>query len=161
MITSASFWRRAPGAITPATVETAVVKSRRTQKRLSLCARSDLLKLGKLSKRLITPLILLFLGLGLLSNRFFVLRQFTVRLNQNVSFHLPWGNALPLQADKRTFLLAISNESVSDLQQPPRPAIAITTKSAVTLRASWLFFEFQNGLSSRPPFYILQSALNL
>jgi hypothetical protein len=128
---------------------------------LSLSAQRGLMALAKLIKRLATPLILCLLGLAILSNRFFVLRQFTVRLNQNASFHLPIDSTIPSQAGKRTFVIAIPNEGVSDLQQLPRDAIGNKTDPGVAPRDSWVLFKFQTDLSSRPPTYILQSALNL
>jgi hypothetical protein len=128
---------------------------------LSLSAQRGLLVSAKLSKRLATPLILCLLGLAILSNRFFVLRQFTVRFNQNASFHLPIDNTTPSQAGKRTFLIAIPNEGVSDLQHLPRDAIGIKTDPGGAPRDSRVLFKFQTDLSSDPPTYILQSALNL
>src|SRR6266498_5747001 len=128
---------------------------------LSFSVQRGLLVSAKLSKRLSTPLILCLLGLAILSNRVFVLRQFTVRLNQNASFHLPIDNTTPSQAGKRTFLVAIPNEGVSDLQQLPRDAIGIKTDPGGAPRDSWVLFKFQTDLSSGPPTYILQSALNL
>jgi hypothetical protein len=128
---------------------------------LSLSAQRGLLVIAKLSKKLATSLILCLLGLAILSNRFFVLRQFTVRLNQNASFHLPIDNTTPSQAGKRTFLVAIPNEGVSDLQQLPRDAIGIKTDPEVAPRDFRVLCKFQTDLSSRPPTYILQSALNL
>jgi len=114
-----------------------------------------------LSKKLATPLILCLLGLAILSNRVFVLRQFTARLNQNASFHLPIDNTTPSQAGKRTFLIAIPNEGVSDLQQLARDTIGIKTDSGGAPRDSRVLFKFETELSPRPPAYILQSALNL
>jgi hypothetical protein len=128
---------------------------------LNFSAQRGLLVSAKLSKRLATPLILCLLGLAILSNRFFVLRQFTVRFNQNASFHLPIDNTTQSQAGKRTFLIAIPNEGVSDLQHLPRDAIGIKTDPGDAPRDSRVLFEFQTDLSSRPPAYILQSALNL
>jgi hypothetical protein len=128
---------------------------------LNFSAQRDLLVLAKLSKKLATPLILCLLGVAILSNRVFVLRQFTVRLNQNASFHLPIDNTTPSQAGKRTFLIAIPNEGVSDLQQLPRDAGGIKTDPGGAPRDSWVLFKFQTDLSSGSPTYILQSALNL
>jgi hypothetical protein len=116
---------------------------------------------SELSKKLATSLILCLLGLAILSNRFFVLRQFTGRLNQNASFHLPIDNTTPSQAGKRTFLIAISNEGISDLQQLPRGAIVIKTDPEGASRDSRVPFKFQTKPSSSSPTYILQSALNL
>ena len=115
----------------------------------------------KLSKKLATPLILCLLGLAILSNRFYVLRQFTVRLNQNASFHLPIDSTTPSQAGKGTFLIAMPNEGVSDLQQHPRDAIGIKTDPGGASRDSRVLSKLQTDLSSSPPTYILQSALNL
>jgi hypothetical protein len=113
-----------------------------------------------LNKRL-TPLILCLLGLAILSNRFFVLRQFTARLNQNATFHLASHNTTPPQTGKGTFFLATLNEDASDLQQLPRDAIGIKTVPGGAQRHFRVLFEFQTDLSSRPPTYILQSSLNL
>ena len=132
-----------------------------TKPMLNFSAQRDLLVLAKLSKKLATSLILCLLGVAILSNRVFVLRQFTVRLNQNASFHLPIDNTTPSQAGKRTFLVAIPNEGVSDLQQLPRDAIGNKTDPGGAPRDSWVLFKFQTDLSSGPPTYILQSALNL
>jgi hypothetical protein len=131
-----------------------------TKLMLSLSAQRGLVVLAKLSKKLAAPLILCLLSL-VLSNRFFVLRQFTVRLNQNASFHLPIDNTTPSQAGKRTFLIAIPNEGVSDLQQLHRNAIGIKTDPEVAPRDFRVLSKFQTDLSSRPATYILQSALNL
>jgi hypothetical protein len=132
-----------------------------TKPMLNFSAQRDLLVLAKLSKKLAASLILCLLGVAILSNRVFVLRQFTVRLNQNASFHLPIDNTTPSQAGKRTFLIAIPNEGVSDLQQLPRDAIGIKTVPGGAQRNFRVLFEFQTDLSSRPPTYILQSSLNL
>jgi hypothetical protein len=132
-----------------------------TKLMLSLSAQRGLLVLTKLSKKLATSLILCLLGLAILSNRFFVLRQFTVRLNQNASFHLPIDNTTPSQAGKRTFLIAMPNEGVSDVQQLPRDAIGKKTDPEVATRDFRVLSKFETDLFSRPPAYILQSALNL
>ena len=128
---------------------------------LSLSAQRDLLVVAKLSKRLTTTLILCLLGLAILSNRVFMLRQVTVRLNQNTGFHLPIDDTTPFQGGKRTFLVAVANEDVSDLLQLPRDAVGIKTDPGCAPRYSRIPFEFQTDLSSRPPTYILQCALNL
>jgi len=128
---------------------------------LNFSVQRDLFVLAKLSKKLATPLILCLLGVAILSNRFFVLRQFTVRLNQNASFYLPIDNTTQSQAGKRTFLIAIPNEGVSDLQHLPRDASGIKTDPGGAPRDSPVLFKFQTDLSSGPPTYILQSALNL
>jgi hypothetical protein len=117
--------------------------------------------LAKLSKKLATSLIVCLLGLAILSNRFLVLRQFTVKLNPNASLHLPIDNPTRSQAGKRTFLIAISNEGISDLQQLPRAAIVIKTDPGGASRDSRVPFKFQTDISPSPPTYILQSALNL
>ena len=128
---------------------------------LNFSAQPDLIILAKLSKRLATSLILCLLGLAILSNRFFILRQFTVRFNQNASFKLPVGNTAPAQADRRAFLIAIPNEGASDLQQLARDVSEIRPEPVGALRDSRVPFRFQTVSSSRLPSYILQSALNL
>src|SRR5919109_4892459 len=132
-----------------------------TKPMLSLSAQGGLLVLGKLSKKLAIALILCIFGVAILSNRFVVLRQFTLKLNQNGSFQLPIDNTTLPQAGNRTFLVAIPNEGVSDLQQLPRDAIGMKTNPGTVPRDSRVLFEFQPDLSSRPPTYILQSVLNL
>ncbi|PYJ67688.1 MAG: hypothetical protein DME76_14625 [Verrucomicrobia bacterium] len=114
-----------------------------------------------MSKRLATFFILCLLGLAILSNRLFVLRQFTVRLSQTASFSLPVDNTAPSQANRRAFLIAIPNEGVPDLQQLSRDAIGIKPDPAGARRDTRVLFRFQSDLSSRPPAYILQSVLNL
>jgi hypothetical protein len=128
---------------------------------LSFSRPRDLLDLAQLNKRLSTPVLLCLLGLAVLSNRVFVLRQFTARIDQNSSFHLPIHDAVPSHADKRTFLLAISNEGLSELQQLPRGAIGIEPDPEGALRDYRVLSKSKTDLSSRPPAYILQSALNL
>jgi hypothetical protein len=113
------------------------------------------------NRRLATSLILCFLGVAILSNRFFILRQFAVRPNQNASFQLPVDNTAPAQADRRAILIAIPNEGVSDLQQLTRDAIEIRPDPAGALEDSRVPVRFQTVSSSRLPSYILQSALNL
>lgn len=90
-----------------------------------------------------------------------MLRQFAVRLNQNTSFQLPVNNTTPSHADRRPFLIAIPNESVSDLPQLPRDVIETKTDPASTLEDSWVHIRFQTDLASRPSVYLLQSVLNL
>jgi hypothetical protein len=114
-----------------------------------------------LSKRLATSLILCLLGLAILSNRVFILRQFTVRLNQNASFQLPVDTTTPTQADRRALLIAIPNEGISDLQQLARNAIEIRPDPAGPLSHSHVPFRFHTGFSPKLPSYIFQSALNL
>jgi hypothetical protein len=126
---------------------------------LSLSAQRGLIILAKLSKRLTTSLILCLLGVAILSNRFFVLRQFTVQLNQNASFNLPIHNTG--SSDKRTLYLAIPNESGSDLQQFPQDVIGINSDPESTHRDARVLSKFQTDLFSSPPTYIIQSALNL
>jgi hypothetical protein len=130
------------------------------QPMLNSSALLGLMSLGKLNKRLATSLILCLLGVAILSNRFFSLRQFTVRLNQNVSFQLTRDNTTPAQPDRRAFLIAVLNEGVSDLQQLARD-IEIRPAPAGALSDSRVPFGFQTVSSSRLPSYILQSALNL
>jgi len=113
-----------------------------------------------LNKRLATTLILCLLGVAILSNRFFGLRQFTVRLNQNASIQLPVDNTTPGQPNKRAFLIALPNEGIADLQQLAR-AIEIRPDSAIALSASRVSLKFQIVSFPRLPNYILQSALNL
>jgi hypothetical protein len=114
-----------------------------------------------LSKKLATSLVLFLISIAILSNRFFVLRQFTVRLNQNVTFHLPIESSGPAQAGKTTLGVALTNEGVSELQPPPRDAVEIKTGSRDELRGSRIVANFPTDFSSRPPAYILQSVLNL
>ena len=90
-----------------------------------------------------------------------MLRQFTVRLNQNANFHLASHNTTAPQTGKETFLLATLNEDAFDLQQLPRDAIGIKTVPGGAQRNFRVLFEFQTDLVSRPPTYILQSSLNL
>jgi hypothetical protein len=114
-----------------------------------------------LSKKVATFLVLCLVGLAVLSNRFFMLRQFTVRLNQNVSFHLPIESSGPAQAGKTTLGVALTNEGVSELQPPPRDAVEIKTDPRDELRGSRIVANLPTDFSSRPPAYILQSVLNL
>jgi len=100
------------------------------------------------------------LGVAILSNRFFGLRQFTVRLNQNVNFQLPADNTTPGQPVRRAFMIAVPNEDGSGLQQLAR-ALEIRPEPAGTFSDSHVPFRFQTVPSSRLPSYILQSALNL
>jgi hypothetical protein len=137
-----------------------VIRRGAMQPMLNSSAQPGLIKLAKLNKRLATTLILCLLGVAILSNRFFSLRQFTVRLNQNVSFQLPVDSATPAQPDRKAFLIAVPNESVSDLQQLARD-IEIRPNPASTFRDSRVPSRFQTVPSSRLPSYILQSALNL
>jgi hypothetical protein len=113
-----------------------------------------------LDRRLVTTLVLCLLGVAILSNRFFGLRQFAVRFNQNVSFQLPVDNTTPVQSHKRAFLIALPNEGIADLQQLAR-AIEIRPDSAIALSDSGVSLKFQIVPSPRLPSYILQSALNL
>jgi hypothetical protein len=122
---------------------------------------SDLIFVAKLTKRLITPFVLCLLAFGILSNRILSLRQFTVRINQNVSFHLPVDNTTPSRANRRTFLLALPNEGVSDLPQVPRQVIEIKTAPPSLPGYSLFHLRFHADPASRPSIYILESALNL
>jgi hypothetical protein len=128
---------------------------------LSFSAHGDLIILAKLTKKLATSLILCVVGLAVLSNRLFILRQFMVRLDQSASFHLPIESTGPAQSNKTTFAVAIASEGVSELQQPPRNGIEIKTDPGDELRGSRIPFHIQTDLSSTPPPYILQSVLNL
>lgn len=128
---------------------------------LYFSAQPGLIILAKLSKRLTTSLILCLLGLAILSNRFFILRQFTVRFNQSASFQQPVDNPARAQSGRRAFLIAIPNEGASDLQQLARDASEIGPGPAGALRHSLVPSRFQTVSSSRLPSYILQSALNL
>src|SRR5262245_44343715 len=130
------------------------------QPMLNSSAQLGLIILAKLNRRLATTLFLCVLGVAILSNRFFGLRQFTVRLNQNVSFQLPVDNTIPVQSDKRAFLIAVPNEGIADLQQLAR-AIETGPDSASALSHSLVSLKFQILPSPRLPSYILQSALNL
>lgn len=130
------------------------------QPMLNCSARLGLIILAKLNKRLATALILCLLGVAILSNRFFSLRQFAVRFNQNVSFQLPVDSATPAQPDRRVFLIAVPNEGVSDLQQLAQD-IEIRPDPLGTFSDSCVPLRFQTVPSSRLPSYILQSALNL
>src|SRR5262245_19000076 len=113
-----------------------------------------------MNKRLATTLFLCLLSVAILSNRFFGLRQFTVRLNQNVSVQLPVDNTTPGQPVRRAFLIAVPNVGGSDLQELAR-AIEIRPEPAGAFSDSHAPFRFQAVPSSRLPIYILQSALNL
>ena len=128
---------------------------------LSFSARVIELVLVKLSKRIITPLILCLLGLGILSNRILSLRQLALRINQNASFHLPVDNATPSRANGRTYLLALPNEGVADLPHVPRHAIEIKTDPPFLAGYSLVHLRFQGDPPARPSLYLLESALNL
>src|SRR5262245_29115849 len=130
------------------------------QPMLNSSAQLGLIILAKLNRRLATTLILCLLGVAILSNRFFGLRHFTVRLNQNVSFQLLVDSTTPAQPDRRAFLIAVPNEAVSDLQQLARD-IEVRPDPVATLSDSRVPLRFQTVPSSRLPSYILQSALNL
>jgi hypothetical protein len=117
--------------------------------------------LAKLTKRLITPVILFLLALGILSNRILLLRHFTQRLNQNVSVHLPVDNTTPARGNRRTFLLALPNEAVSDLPHVPRQVIEIKTDPPSLPGYPLVHLRFQGDPASRPSIYLLESALNL
>src|SRR5262245_10686920 len=130
------------------------------QPMLNSSAQLGLIILAKLNKRLATTLILCLLGVAILSNRFYGLRQFTVRLNPNASVQLPVDNATPGQPVRRAFLIAVPNEGGSDLQQLAR-ALEIRPEPAGAFSDSHVPFRFQTVPSSRLPSYILQSALNL
>lgn len=129
--------------------------------RLSSFAQFDLINLPKLSKKLATYLILCLLGLAISSNRLFLSRQFTHPLTQNASFHLPVDDTEQRPAGKRTLLIAVADETVSDLFQGSQHFVAIETDLRSALSDSRLPSKFQTPLSSRPAVYILQSALNL
>jgi len=84
-----------------------------------------------------------------------------VRINQNVSFHLPVDDTTPSRANRRTFLLALPNEGVSDLPQVPRQVIEIKTAPPSLPGYSLVHLRFHADPASRPSIYILESALNL
>jgi hypothetical protein len=128
---------------------------------LNFSTPPGLIILEKLSKRLATTIILCLLGFAILSNRFYTLRQFTARFNQNASFYLPVDNPTPSQTDRRTFLIALPNEGVSDVQQLSRDSLEIKPIPAGALGNSRILFGFHANVCVRPPAYILQSVLNL
>jgi hypothetical protein len=136
-------------------------RRRRPGSWLSSVAQFDLINLPKLSKKLATYLILCLLGLAISSNRSFLLRQIPHPLTQNASFHLPVDDTKQFPAGKRALLIAVADETVSDLFQVSQDSVAIETDLRSALSASRLPAKFQTPLSSRPPVYILQSALNL
>jgi hypothetical protein len=117
------------------------------------------LKLPKLLKKLSISIIFCLLGFAILSNRFFLLRQFRFPHNQQAGFHLPLDNAE--QPRRRTILIATTNEGDSELGQLARDSSAIETDLAIALQDFRVLFKFQTPVSLRPPTYILQSALNL
>jgi len=116
--------------------------------------------LAKLSQTSVTFIILCFLGLALLSNRLFVLRQLRASSNHNATFDLPVDTRSPSPSGKRIFLIATPNEGLSDLQQLSQDHIGNKTHPK-SRQDSRDLFAFQNVLSSGPPAYIFQSALNL
>jgi hypothetical protein len=99
--------------------------------------------------------------LALSSNRFFLLRQFPHPLTQNASFHLPVDDTEQPPTGKRTLLIAIADETVSDLSQVSQGSVATEADLRSGLSDFRLLLKFQPSFSSRPPVYILQSALNL
>jgi hypothetical protein len=113
-----------------------------------------------LKNKLAPTLFLCLIGLAILSNRFFVLRQFTGNLNQNSSFHLPIDNATPSQY-AWTLKASLANEDDSDPQQFPRYVIVEKTVAGDTLRHSWFGSRSHSYLSPRLPTYILQSSLTI
>jgi hypothetical protein len=114
-----------------------------------------------LNTRSITPLLLVLLGLAVLSNRAFALRQFAGSLHPTVRLDLPDDSTPPAEADSRISLLPVADEGVSELGQLPRNTAGIKTDAAATLRQSRISSNIQADLSSKPPTYILQSVLNL
>jgi hypothetical protein len=116
---------------------------------------------AKLNKRSITPLILVLLGLAVLSNRVFALRQFTGTLNPIISLDLPADSTSPGEADSRTSLLPVADEGISEPAQLPRDAVGIKADAQAALRQSRISANIQAGVPSKPPTYILQSVLNL
>jgi hypothetical protein len=114
-----------------------------------------------LNKRSITPLLLVLLGLAVLSNRAFVLRQFAGSLHPAVRLDLPADGTSPGDADSRISLLPVADEGVSELAQLPRDTAGIKTDAEATLRHSRISSNIQTDVAAKPPTYILQSVLNL
>lgn len=77
------------------------------------------------------------------------------------SFQLPLDNTRRSQAERRTVLVSLANQGVSDLEQLPRDTIRIKTDPGGALRDSRVLFKFQSEHCSRPSTYILESVLNL
>jgi hypothetical protein len=126
---------------------------------LSSPAQSGLIELPKLLKKLSISIIFCLLGFAILSNRFFLLRQFRFPHNQQAGFHLPLDNAE--QSRSRTILLATTNEDLSELGQLARDSGEVETDSPSALQDLRVLFKFPTAVLLRPPTYILQSALNL
>jgi len=114
-----------------------------------------------LNKKLATHILLCFLGVALLSNRFFLLQQSRFQLDHNASLHLPLDNDEQPQEGRKTLLVALPNEGVTDLHEPALDAAQIVTDSGNALQGSRFLLALQILRSSPPPAYILQSALNL
>jgi hypothetical protein len=112
-------------------------------------------------KKSFAPLILCLLAIGVLSNRLFILRQFTVKPNQAVTVRLPSNSTAPSKAQPRSLLPPLSSEAAPELEESLRSGIAITTDATGTVGERSTLPTLQTRLSATPPTYILQSVLNL
>ena len=127
---------------------------------VEISGTGGLIILAKLSRTLVTSVLLCFVGLTILSNRVFVLRQLRASPNHSAAFDLSVDTGNASHSGKRLFLIATPNEGLSDLQQLSRDHIGNKTHPG-SPQDSRDYFAFPNLLSASSPVYIFQSALNL
>jgi hypothetical protein len=113
------------------------------------------------NKKLLAPLILSLLAIAVLSNRLFMLRQFTGKPSQTITVQLPSDKTAPSEAQPRSLLPPLSSEAVPELEESLRSGIVIITHATGTLRERSVLPTLRARLSATPPTYILQSVLNL
>jgi hypothetical protein len=114
----------------------------------------------RLNKRFVAVFIFCLLTVGILSNRFFWLRQLTGEAIGTASLHAP-GDAEPIGAAKRFLPLTISNEGDSDLEQFSSAEFGIKENPPDPPRSPQDLIRLQTEFGARAPLYILQSVLNL
>ena len=110
--------------------------------------------------KLVLALFLCLIGAAFLSNKFFVLRQFSEKLKQNSSVHLPVDREAPAPSARMCRAL-LPNDDDSDSQPLVRCVIGGKTTPGDRFPNFWFRFGLHTDLASKPPAYILQSSLTL
>jgi hypothetical protein len=113
------------------------------------------------SKRFFVFFIFSLLAIAVLSNRLFMLRQFTGKPSQTITIQHPSDSTAPSGAQPRALLPPLASDAVPDLEESPRSGVVITGDRTATLRERSVFPTLKSRVTATAPTYILQSVLNL
>lgn len=106
------------------------------------------------------PLVLCLLGLFVLSNKPFVVRQLIGR-SSNECFHLPVGDSTSPHAGRTFFFMESVDDASPDLQYIQRNGIGIKTDFQTPIEEHWIGRAAETDSLFRSPVQRFESVLNL